>query len=292
MSITQSSLWRIVLAGRAGVRLIEFVRERVGTDAPKQFCAFVGTRTMLERTVRRAQLLIPSRQLVVSGTAHHRPYLFQSLGNRPPGTLLLQPMNRDTAPGILFPLIHILKAAPPGTRRDLPLGPLCPAGPTPHAHRQSGSGLSKTHSLRFPNRPGCRGHLSGNGIWMDRTRSFRHIRAGRIDLPCEGLHRKTFVPSGRTDAHREMALEYDGPCGSRGFTLRVLPTRSTRIGRLFRNTSTLCGEPSRTGNHGCGVSHHSVIEFFHGSPCASTRSIVGITDTTDTMERLGEQRAN
>jgi len=67
---------------------------------------------MLERTVRRVQLLIPSRQLVVSGTARHRSYLFQSFGNRPPGTLLLQPMNRNTAPGILFPLIHILKAAP------------------------------------------------------------------------------------------------------------------------------------------------------------------------------------
>ena len=112
MSITQSSLWGIVLAGGEGVRLKEFVRERVGTDAPKQFCAFVGTRTMLERTVRRAQLLIPSRQLMVSGTAYHRSYLYQSLGTRPPGTLLLQPMNRGTAPGILFPLIHILKAAP------------------------------------------------------------------------------------------------------------------------------------------------------------------------------------
>lgn len=112
MKGTGSSLWGIVLAGGEGVRLKEFVHEHVGTDAPKQFCAFVGKRTMLERTVRRAGLLIPSQQLVVSGTAHHRPYLFQSLGDRPPGSIVLQPMNRDTAPGILFPLIHILKSAP------------------------------------------------------------------------------------------------------------------------------------------------------------------------------------
>jgi hypothetical protein len=42
MSITPSSLWGIVLAGGEGVRPKEFVRERGGTDAPKQFCASSG----------------------------------------------------------------------------------------------------------------------------------------------------------------------------------------------------------------------------------------------------------
>ena len=112
MTALKSSLWGIVLAGGEGVRLKEFVRERVGTDAPKQFCAFVGTRTMLERTVRRAGLLIPRERLVVIGTLHHGPYMFRSLGNKPPGSVLLQPANRDTAPGILFPLVHILKRDP------------------------------------------------------------------------------------------------------------------------------------------------------------------------------------
>ncbi len=43
MSITQSSLWRIMLAGGERVRLKEFVRECVGTDVPKQFCASSGS---------------------------------------------------------------------------------------------------------------------------------------------------------------------------------------------------------------------------------------------------------
>ena len=43
MSITQSSLWGIVVAGGEGVRLKEFVRDRVGTDALKQFCASSGS---------------------------------------------------------------------------------------------------------------------------------------------------------------------------------------------------------------------------------------------------------
>jgi mannose-1-phosphate guanylyltransferase len=112
MSATTSTLWGIVLAGGEGQRLKEFVREHAGTEAPKQFCAFIGTRTMLERTLRRARLLIPSERLVVVGTAHHRHYMFRSLGKRPPGSVLFQPLNRDTAPGILFPLVHILRRDP------------------------------------------------------------------------------------------------------------------------------------------------------------------------------------
>ena len=42
MSITRLSLWGIVWAGGEGMRLKEFVRERIGTDAPKQFCASSG----------------------------------------------------------------------------------------------------------------------------------------------------------------------------------------------------------------------------------------------------------
>ena len=112
MSISRGLLWGIVLAGGDGKRLKEFVREHAGTEAPKQFCAFIGTRTMLERTIRRARLLIPSERLVISGTAHHRPHMFQSFGKKPPGLVLFQPLNRDTAPGILFPLVHILRKDP------------------------------------------------------------------------------------------------------------------------------------------------------------------------------------
>lgn len=147
MKDNQSALWGIVLAGGDGVRLKEFVLERTGIDAPKQFCAFMGTRTMLERTVRRARLLIPSRRLVVSGTAHHRPYLFQSLGNRPPGSVMLQPQNRDTAAGILFPLIHILKAAPRALVAILPSDHfVLPGRRLMHAVSHAADYLQRTHS--------------------------------------------------------------------------------------------------------------------------------------------------
>ncbi|MEI8014595.1 MAG: hypothetical protein WCH20_07110 [Nitrospira sp.] len=43
MSNAQSFLWGILLAGREGVRLKEFVHKCVGTDVPKQFCPSAGS---------------------------------------------------------------------------------------------------------------------------------------------------------------------------------------------------------------------------------------------------------
>jgi len=112
MSANPGPLWGIILAGGEGERLQGFVREQLGTAIPKQFCAFFGRRSMLERTIKRARLLIPSERLIVSGTAHHDSHIVRNLGTSPPGTVVLQPANRDTAPGILLPLIHVLQTNP------------------------------------------------------------------------------------------------------------------------------------------------------------------------------------
>lgn len=120
MSKATASLWGIVLAGGEGERLKGFVRERFGSAMPKQFCAFFGRRSMLERTMRRARRLIPSERLVVVGTAHHSSYIARDLGASPLETVVLQPSNRDTAPGILLPLIHILRKDPQALVAILP----------------------------------------------------------------------------------------------------------------------------------------------------------------------------
>lgn len=108
----QHRLWGIVLAGGEGERLRGFVRTFLGSDAPKQFCAFLGRRTMVEHTLRRAETLIPRHRLLLVAAAHHRRHLFASLAERPPGTVLLQPAGRDTGPGVLLPLLHVLHRDP------------------------------------------------------------------------------------------------------------------------------------------------------------------------------------
>lgn len=120
MSIRHGSLWGTILAGGEGERLKEFVSEQFGSPIPKQFCVFGGRRSMLERTIRRAQLLIPPERLVVVGTAHHAAHLVRHLSESPPGTVLLQPANRDTAPGVLLSLIRVLQKDPHAVTAILP----------------------------------------------------------------------------------------------------------------------------------------------------------------------------
>ena len=113
-------LWGIVLVGGEGVRLKTFVRECLGSEAPKQFCAFVGQRTMLEHTLHRAAMLIPRSRVVVVATVHHRRYVEECLGPASPELILLQPDQRDTAPGILLPLAHVLHQNPQAVVAVLP----------------------------------------------------------------------------------------------------------------------------------------------------------------------------
>lgn len=120
MISAQASLWGIVLAGGEGIWHKPFSLQRVGSEAVRPFCAFIGDRTLLERTVRRAALLIPPEQIVVIGTASHSRDLFLSLGKRPPNSVLVQPLNRGTGPGILLSLVHILRKNPQALVAILP----------------------------------------------------------------------------------------------------------------------------------------------------------------------------
>lgn len=105
-------LWGVILAGGDGQRMRTFVQSVLGADRPKQFCAFIGTRSMLRHTVDRASWLIPPERTLTVVTAGHGPFVADDLVATPPRMLLEQPCNRDTAPGILLPLAVILRDDP------------------------------------------------------------------------------------------------------------------------------------------------------------------------------------
>lgn len=46
--------WSLVLAGGEGERTRPFIKEWLGYHKPKQFCSFVGRRSMLQHTWGRA----------------------------------------------------------------------------------------------------------------------------------------------------------------------------------------------------------------------------------------------
>jgi mannose-1-phosphate guanylyltransferase len=107
----------IILSAGNGSRLQEFVRQRRGDNLPKQYINFIGSRSMLEHTWDRATTLMPAEQLfMVVAKQHLRfPEVHRQLKLKPPQSLVIQPANRETAPGILLPLLHIYNCYPEAT---------------------------------------------------------------------------------------------------------------------------------------------------------------------------------
>jgi mannose-1-phosphate guanylyltransferase len=111
----QGNLWSIVLAGGDGVRTKQFIRRWLGHEKPKQYCAFVGSRSMFQHTLDRAARLTPWDRVVVVAARHHQAEVWPQLDGRPAGMVLLQPKNVDTAAGIFLPLTYILARDPLAT---------------------------------------------------------------------------------------------------------------------------------------------------------------------------------
>jgi mannose-1-phosphate guanylyltransferase len=99
----------VVLAGGEGRRLQRFVRRLRGDALPKQYVTFLGTRSMLEHTWDRAERLLPRERVLTIITRSHlgHPEVRRHLASRPPGTIIIQPENKDTGPGVLLPLVHL-----------------------------------------------------------------------------------------------------------------------------------------------------------------------------------------
>ena len=110
-----SALWSIVLAGGEGTRVGSFVQRWLGKQRPKQFCTFVGTRSLLQHTLDRAARLAPVERSVLVVAQTHREEAMTQLDGRGVGTLLFQPANRDTAAGVFLPLTYIRARDPHAT---------------------------------------------------------------------------------------------------------------------------------------------------------------------------------
>ena len=105
ITMGQVDLWGLVLAGGEGKRLEDYVRQLHGTSLPKQYVNFIGTRSMLQHTWDRAERLIPGRKILTIVTEHHllAPEVCRQLACRTPGTVIVQPANKDTGRGYFFP---------------------------------------------------------------------------------------------------------------------------------------------------------------------------------------------
>ena len=104
--------WAVILAGGDGTRLQSMTRAISGDNRPKQFVPVIGGSTLLNQTRRRVALSIePSRTLIVLTQKHRRFY--EPLAHEILPTLLVeQPVNKGTAPAILYALLRVAKKSP------------------------------------------------------------------------------------------------------------------------------------------------------------------------------------
>jgi mannose-1-phosphate guanylyltransferase len=103
--------WALILAGGEGSRLRALTRQIAGDPRPKQFCPLLDGETLLDRTRRRVDLFTrPDRQVVIV-TRSHEAYFRPLVTDLAPDRLVIQPSNRGTAAGLLYPLLRITDLA-------------------------------------------------------------------------------------------------------------------------------------------------------------------------------------
>jgi mannose-1-phosphate guanylyltransferase len=107
--------WSIVLAGGDGGRIRGFIRRWLGRSKPKQYCAFVGGRSVFQHTLDRAAGLCAPEQIVTLVDREHRHEAWSALEGRIGGTVLLQPKHREIAAELYLSLTYVRHRDPRAT---------------------------------------------------------------------------------------------------------------------------------------------------------------------------------
>jgi len=107
-----SGRWAVILAGGDGTRLRSLTRDMTGDDRPKQFCPVIGGHTLLEQTWRRTASSVAPQQTMIVVTRSHEPFYEPVLARVGAQHVVVQPANRGTAAGILYPLLRVAALAP------------------------------------------------------------------------------------------------------------------------------------------------------------------------------------
>jgi mannose-1-phosphate guanylyltransferase len=103
--------WSVVMAGGEGNRLQALVERVCGDSRPKQFAPLMGSRSLLQQTLSRVRLRIPESQTIVCGLDRYASHLAADVRGSDV-RVLLQPSNRGTTAGLLWPVYWIHQTDP------------------------------------------------------------------------------------------------------------------------------------------------------------------------------------
>lgn len=104
--------WAVILAGGDGTRLQSMTRAISGDNRPKQFVPIIGGSTLLNQTRRRIALSIERDRTLIVVTQKHRQFYEPLRRELSPNLLVEQPVNKGTAPAILYALLRVAAKSP------------------------------------------------------------------------------------------------------------------------------------------------------------------------------------
>jgi mannose-1-phosphate guanylyltransferase len=100
----------LLLAGGDGMRLRELTSEIAGTPIPKQYCRLLGGSSLLEAAISRVHLLYPRKHISIVVNEDHLDLAKEQVQGLPASNIFVQPLNRDTGPGLIFALLNLERA--------------------------------------------------------------------------------------------------------------------------------------------------------------------------------------
>ncbi|MBK7875005.1 MAG: NTP transferase domain-containing protein [Planctomycetes bacterium] len=106
------STWGLVLAAGEGARLRTLTTDGAGRSVPKQFCSLRGGASLFGDAIARAQRVAAPERIVTIVAAEHRAHWEHETRELAPENVLVQPRNRGTAAGLLYPLLAIHEREP------------------------------------------------------------------------------------------------------------------------------------------------------------------------------------
>ena len=104
--------WAVILAGGDGTRLQSMTRAISGDNRPKQFVPVIGGSTLLNQTRQRVALSIEPRRTLIVVTQKHRRFYEPLAHEISPNLPVEQPVNKGTAPAILYALLRVASKSP------------------------------------------------------------------------------------------------------------------------------------------------------------------------------------
>ena len=97
----------LLLAGGDGMRLQDLTSEIAGTPIPKQYCRMLHGSSLLEAAISRTHLLFPMERINVVINENHLDLARDQVKALPASNIFVQPLNRDTGPGMVFALLTL-----------------------------------------------------------------------------------------------------------------------------------------------------------------------------------------